>query len=98
MNAQLCVRQSLEIKFEVNRRRIDGIATKNNEQVNSPRIEVSYQVTQRLRLVDRVCFDWISIKNGLANIAERIVHRMDQRVDFWQRGVPWNDQARTFML
>ena len=58
------------------------------------RVHVGGQVADRLSVIDRRRFDGLGVDDGLADVAERLVHRVRQRVDRRRLRFARDDQAR----
>src|SRR6185312_3776556 len=81
MNAEIDLEKPLLIELEICRRVIGWIAANDHEQLDATFIDVSNQLMQRLRLIDRISFNRIRVENSLADVTQRRVHRVGQRMN-----------------
>ena len=93
VDAQLGFEQSVLIELQISRRVVGRIATDDYQQFNAAGINIVNQIVQRLSLIDGIRFEWIGVRNCLADIAERAVHRMGQRMNRRRRFIAGDHDA-----
>ena len=81
VRAQLDLIQSIQIKSQIDWRVVSRIAADDDQRIYFARIDVPNEFAQRLRLIDGIGFDGIGIEDRLADVAERVVKNMCQRVN-----------------
>jgi hypothetical protein len=79
---------------EIDRRGVDRIAADDDEHVDVAGAHVGRKITERLHLIDRLGFDRVGVDDALPDVAERVVHRMRERVDDRWLAVAGDDEAR----
>ncbi len=84
-------------EIQVGRGAINRVAAQDDQRFHFARVHVGDQFAQRLRLVDRVAFDRVGVADGLADIAERRVHGVRQRVNGWRLIIARDHQAVAFV-
>ena len=60
-----------------------------------PALHVGDEIFDRFGLIDRIGVDGIGVENSLADIAERLIHGVSQRMDGWRLMIARDDEART---
>ena len=79
MNPQIhLAERCTEIK--IRRRVVYRISAQNQQHLNLAAIDVAHQLAQRFDSIHRVRFEGFGVINGLADIAQRRVHGVPQRV------------------
>src|SRR5262245_55744865 len=98
MNAKLCFLEPFEMELKICWGVVNRIATNNDKQFDFARIEIRNQILQRLPLIYRVDFKWVTVENGLAYIAQRVVHRVCNGVNHRRLLGTGDDNACAFVL
>ena len=98
MDTQLRFEHPVFVEFQISRRVVDRIAAEDNQQFNAAGINIANQILQRLSLIDRIHFERIGVENSLADIAQRVVHRMGERMNHRRRFSAGNHDARALVL
>ena len=74
------------------------IAAEHEQEIHFARGHVGGQVANRLHVVDRRGIDGFRIHDGRADVAERLVHQVRERVDRRRLRFTRDDQARAAVL
>ena len=80
---------------QIGRRGVDRIAADDDEQIDLAGVHVGDEIAQRRELIDRLGFDRVGVDDRLADVAERLVHRVRERVDDRRLAVAGDDEARS---
>ena len=97
MNAALDTAKA-PAKFQIGRRVIGGIAAQNEERFHLPGLHLSHQAAQGLNLVARTGFSHFGVSHRLADVAQRLIEPMRQRMDCGRLPFAGHDDARATML
>ena len=81
-------------KTQIGRRVISRIAAENRQQIHFPCPHVARQIAQRLGLVDGIGIDGVGVNDGLADVAERRIHRVRERMHNGRLMIAGNDDRR----
>ena len=82
------------IELQIGRCGVDRVAADDDEHVDAAGAHVGRKITERLHLIDRLGFDRVGVDDGLPEVAERVVHRMRERVDDRWLAVAGDDETR----
>ena len=83
--------------MQIGRRGVDRVAADDDEQVDLAGVHVGDEIAQRVELIDRLGLDRSRVDDGLADVAERLVHRVRERVDRRRLTVAGDDEAAPAM-
>ena len=84
-------------ELQVRRRGVDRVAADDHKQYDAASIHILDQLAQRLRLVNRIGFNGISIDYRGSHVAQSLVQRVCQRVDSGRLLISGNNEARAPM-
>ena len=86
-------------ELEVDRRGVYRVAAEDDQQVHLAGVHIGDQIGERLELVDRFGLRRLRVDDGLTGVAERLVHRVRERVDDWRLAVACDhERAATMRL
>ena len=88
---------SASANCEVGRRGVDRVAAEDDEDVDPAGVHVGDELAQRLQLIDRRGLDRLGVDDRRAGVAERLVHRVRERVDGRRLAVAGDHEARAAM-
>src|SRR5207249_9858179 len=81
-------------ELQVRRRGVDRVAADDHKQYDAASIHILDQLAQRLRLVNRIGFNGISIDYRGSHVTQSMVQRVRQRVDSGRLLISGNNEAR----
>ncbi len=80
-------------ELQVRRRGVDRVAAEDDQQAHGAGVHLADQFLQRRALVDRTGFGGLRVGDRGADVAERVVHRVRERVNRRRLTVAGDDQA-----
>ena len=97
MNFEFCARQIFG-ELKICRRVENRIAAENNQRVNFISLQRFNQFTQRFGLVDRICSRAFGERHSFADVSQKIVQQMRERVNLRRLVFASNDNAFAAIL
>src|SRR4029079_10185678 len=81
LRAQLNFFEPVEIKSEIYRRVVSRITAQDDQRFDFAGVNVTDEFAQRLRLIELIGFDWIGIEDCFADVAQKTIRGVRQRVN-----------------
>ena len=80
-------------EVQIRGRRVDRIAAEDEQDADRARVHLADELLQRGALIDRAHFRGLRVDDRRADVAERLVHRVRERMDGRRLAVAGDDEA-----